>query len=171
MIKLHLSEGMKKIDNGNILLFDYIGNVVNILRNKPKPYRIVYSKFDDVYLLADAEKYIHVEMTEKAIDEGFLPKTEEFMNKSNIDIDELSGYHTDNLLFLTDRDLDEFGSYTDPYASVEFGYEYPIDTGSLFTKANYGKNYFKRNCPDLYNKLSKFAIDEPRVLYENGWDI
>ena len=171
MITIKIEESMKKLDNGNILLFDYVGNVVDYLRNKPKAYRIVYNKYDDIYLIAYAMDYVHSDMTECAIEEGYLPKTEEFMQKNHIDIDELDSSYTDNLIYLTDNDLSNFGSYTDPYATAEFGYEYPIDTGSIFTKSNFGKNYFKRNCADLYNKLEKFAIDEPRILEDSGWDL
>lgn len=170
MIKIIIEESMKKLDNGNILLFDYVSNVVDLLRNKPMAYRIVYDKFDDVYLVAKAEDYVHSDMIECALNEGYLPKTEEFMNKCNVDIYELDSSYTDNLIYLTDNDLSNFGSYTDPYATAEFGYEYPIDKGSIFTKSNFGKNYFKRSCSDLYSKLQKFAIDEPRILYDSGWN-
>lgn len=169
MLKLYIKESMKKLDDGNILLFDYVGNVVDLLRNKSRAYRIVYNKFDDIYLIARAEDYVHSDMTECALDEGYLPKTEEFMNRCHIDIDELDSSYTDNLVYLTDNDLSKFGSYTDPYATTEFGYEYPIDTGSIFTKSSFGKNYFKNHCKDLYSKLEKFAIDESRVMEDNGW--
>ena len=137
MIKIIIEESMKKLDNGNILLFDYVSNVVDLLRNKPMAYRIVYDKFDDVYLVAKASDYVHSDMTECALNEGYLPKTEEFMDKCNVDIYELDSNYTDNLIYLTDNDLSNFGSYTDPYATAEFGYEYPIDKGSIFTKSNF----------------------------------
>ena len=89
MLKLHIKESMKKLDNGNILLFDYVGNVVDLLRNKPRAYRIVYNKFDDIYLIARAEDYVHFDMTECALDEGYLPKTEEFMHNCHVYMNEL----------------------------------------------------------------------------------
>lgn len=170
-MRLHIKESMKKLDNGNILLFDYVGNVVDLIRNKPKAYRIVYNKFDDVYLVADAAQYTHFDMTEYVINNGYLPETEKFMETCGAEVYEVDSSYTDNLLYLTNDDLFRFGSYTDPYMSVEFGYEYPIDTGSVFTKSNFGKNYFKNHCKDLYNKLKNFAITEPRVLEDNGWEL
>ena len=157
MLKLHIKESMKKLDNGNILLFDYVWNVVDFLRNKPRAYKIVYNKFDDIYLIARAEDYVHFDMTECTIDEGYLPKTEEFMIKNHVDLQELDSLYTDNLVYLTDDNLSNFGSYTYLYATAEFGYKYPIDTGSIFTKANFSKNYFKNHCKDLYDRLEKFA--------------
>jgi hypothetical protein len=171
VIKLTIKESIKTIDGGKILILDYVGDVVNLLINKPKPYRIVYSKYDDVYVIGDAKDYVHIELTDIAMNKGYLYKTKEFMENHHIDINELDSMYTDNLIFLTANDLDKFGGYTDPYATAEFGYEYPITTGSIFTKSQFGRNYFKRNCADLYNKLQKYAIDEPYVLYDNGWNI
>ena len=165
-----ICESIKKLDGGNILLSDYVGDIVNLLTNKPKPYRIVYNEYDDVYLIADAQSYIHEDMTEIALDEGYLPNSKEFMQKYHEDIDDFDAYRTVNLIFLRDKDLSDFGSYTDKYATAEFGYEYPITTGSLFTKASYSKSYLQQAVPDLYKKLSKYSIDEPRVLEDSSWN-
>lgn len=169
-MKLQIRESFEKLDI-NLFITDYVGDVVNLLVNKPKPYRIVYNKFDDIYIIAPADELIHEEMTQRALYAGYLPNTKEFIYNHNIDIDEFDSYKSDNLIFLTDSDLTNFGSYTDIYNTTEFGYEYPIITGSLFIKSKYTKNYFKQELPDLYNKLSKFAIEESRVLYDNAWNL
>lgn len=52
-----ISESVEKIDD--ILVFDYVGDVVNLLLNKPRPYRICYDPQNDVYGVGDAYKYIH----------------------------------------------------------------------------------------------------------------
>jgi hypothetical protein len=40
-------------------------------------------------------------------------------------------------------------------------------------KSKYSKNYFKTVIPDLYNKLQKYAIEQPRIFIydDNGWNI
>lgn len=171
-MKLQIRESFKKLDI-NFLITDYVGDVVNLLVNKPKPYRITYIKYDDLYIIADAEKFVHYDMTDKAIELGYLPKSKEFMSRCNMDLEEFDSYYTDNLIFLTDADLTNFGSYSDIYATTEFGYEYPITTGSLFTKSKYSKNYLKIAVPDLYDKLQKYAIEQPRIFIydDNGWNI
>lgn len=169
-MKLKIRESFKRLEN-DLFITDYVGDIVNLLLNKPKPYRITYIKYDDLYIIANAETNVHYDMTDKVMELGYLPNAKEFMDQCNIDLDEFDGYHTDNLIFLTDIDLENFGSYTDKYATAEFGYEYPITTGSIFTKSKFSRNYFKRQLPDLYTKLQKYAIDKPRVLYDNGWNI
>lgn len=164
----YIKESLKKLDN-DILFTDYFGDIANLILNKPKPYRIIYNQFDDVYIIADAQSVIHEEMTETALNQGYLPKTQELLNKTHMDIDEFDANNSDNIIFLTDESItDEFGSYSDKYATAEYGYEYPITTGSIFIKAKYGKSYFKRAFPDLYSKLKKYAIDDNRVMMHNS---
>ena len=83
-----IQESFQKVADGDVLLTDYAGDIANLLVNKPKSYRILWDKHDDVYLIADAMSYIHEEMIEKALEEGWLPKTQEVMKKRNMDVDE-----------------------------------------------------------------------------------
>lgn len=55
--KFGISESVEKIDD--VLVFDYVGDVVNTIINKPRVYRICYDPRNDVYGLGDAYKYIH----------------------------------------------------------------------------------------------------------------
>lgn len=169
-IKSRVCASIKKIDDGGVLLTDYAGDIVNIIVNKPKGYRIVYIPYDDIYLIADAKEYIHEYMTQAALDEGWLPKLDEFMRKYHEDIEDVDAFRTVNLVYLTDSELLNFGGYSDPYNTTEFGYEFPITTGSVFTKSKYSKNYLKQAAPDLYDKLRKFAVGENRILEQYLWD-
>lgn len=170
-IYLHttIEASLKKIDDSAVLLTDYAGDIVNLLVNKPKGYRIVYIPYDDVYLIADAKDYIHEYITQAALDEGWLPKLDEFMRKNHEDIEDIDAYRTVNLVFLTEDNLEKFGTYSDPYNSMEFGYEFPITTGSVFTKSRYSKNYLKQSVPELYSKLQRYAVDSNRVMDEYLW--
>lgn len=69
LFKKRLNEGMYKITQ-DILMCDYAGNVVNLMKNKPKEYRILYDSYADVFLVCQADDYIHGQMLEKAITSG-----------------------------------------------------------------------------------------------------
>jgi hypothetical protein len=166
---MNITAAIHQLDNGGVLLTDYVGDVVNLLINKPKPYRLCYLEMDDVWLIADAMTYLHEEMIDIALQEGWIPNSSEFMQKYNEDVSYFDANRTVNLIFLTDEALSKFGSYTDPFATAEFGYEYPIITGSIFTKSNLVSNYFQRSVPDLYNKLQKYAIPENRIMEDYLW--
>lgn len=164
-----ITASIQQLDNGGVLLTDYAGDVVNLLVNKAKPYRICYMDMDDVYLIADAMTYLHEEMIEVAVQDGWLPNTSEFMQKYHETVEDIDANRSVNLVFLPDDALENFGSYTDPYATSEFGYEYPITTGSIFTKGHLVQNFFPRYAPDLYTKLKRYAIDENRVFEDYLW--
>ena len=164
-----ISATIHKLDDGGVLLTDYVGDVVNLLINKPKPYRLCYLEMDDVWLIADAMTYLHEEMIDIALNEGWIPKSAEFMQKYHEDVSYFDANRTVNLIFLTDDALSKFGSYSDPYATAEFGYEYPVTTGSIFTKSNLVRNYLQRSVPDLYSKLQKYAIPQNRIMEEYLW--
>lgn len=160
-MKLQIAESLKKLNGGDILLTDYSGDIVNLLVNKPKSYRIIYNKHDDVYLICDAMEYIHEEMTEIAIDEGWLPNTKEFMRQRNMDVDEYDSQQSENIIFIDSADIeDAFSNPYGAYATSEYSYEFPIESGSIFTKGNFGSGYFENAFPDLYSKLHRYAVDK-----------
>lgn len=163
-LRRDITASLQQLDGGGVLLTDYVGDVVNLLVNKPKPYRLCYLEFDDVWLIADAMTYLHEEMIEVAANEGWLPKTVDFMKKYHETVSDIDANRSVNLIFLTDEALEQFGSYTDPYATTEFGYEFPITTGSVFTKSNLSSNFLARSVPDFYNKLKKYSISTNRIF-------
>ena len=65
-MKLKIRESFKQLDI-DLFIAVYVGDVVNILVNKPKPYRITYIKYDDLYIIANAETNVHYDMTDKVI--------------------------------------------------------------------------------------------------------
>jgi hypothetical protein len=168
-IRRSIFASLKQLADGDVLLTDYAGDIVNLLVNKPKPYRIVYNDIDDVYLIADAHDYLHLDMIQIALDEGYTPKSAEFMKKYGESAEYFDSNRTVNLVFLPTENIGSFGDYPDIYYTMEFGYEFPITTGSVFTKDKFTKNYFKKSAPELYSKLQKYAIDENRIFEEYLW--
>ena len=167
-----IKESFQKIDDGGILLTDYAGDIANLLINKPKSYRILWNKHDDVYLVADAMTYIHEEMTEKALEEGWLPKTQEVMKKRNMDVDEYDKFFSENIIFISKDEMEStFSKNFYSMAMSEYGYEYPIKTGSVFTKGDFGSGYLSRYFGDLYKRLKNYAVDTNYAFTDEktGW--
>lgn len=73
-MKLFIKESIEKVDD--ILVFDYVGDLINVLLNKPKPYRICYDPKNDVYGLGDAYKYIHAFIEKGMKKLGYEPEIE-----------------------------------------------------------------------------------------------
>ena len=172
-MKLRINESLQKLDGGNVLLTDYAGEIANLLINKPKSYRILYNKHDDVYLIADAMDYIHEEMTEIALDEGWLPKTKEFMAQHKLDVDDYDRDYSENIVFIPKDEMETaFGSKFYAMGMSEYGYEYPIETGSVFTKGDFGPSYLSNYFSGLYRRLKNYAVDANYAFIHDstGWE-
>jgi hypothetical protein len=172
-MKLRINESLQKLDGGNVLLTDYAGDIANLLVNKPKSYRILYNKHDDVYLIADAMDYIHEEMTEVALNDGWLPKTQAVMKERKMDVDEYDKFYSENIIFIPVEDMETaFGAKFYGMAMGEYGYEFPIETGSVFTKSDFGQRYFQQYFGDLYRRLKNYEVDSNYAFIHDatGWE-
>lgn len=72
--KIHqnIKERFEEIES-NIFATDSVYDVINILRNKPKSYRLVYDNNIHMYFIGDAFNYIHQDLLEAAFRSGFYP--------------------------------------------------------------------------------------------------
>ena len=167
MIVIKIKESFKKLDD--MIITDYAGDVVNLFLNKPKAYRVVYVPQDDMYLIGDALNYIHRDITKKALDAGWLPELQSYMKQRKMNVTAFDRNESVNLMFLPDDAItDKFGRFSDDYITVEYkGCEYPLETGSLFTKSNDGKDFLKRAVPELYDKIMNHVIDHNRAIKES----
>ena len=66
-----LNESLEEIASGTYCT-DYVGDIVNWLLNKPKPYRIVYDRYYDVWCIADAMQNTHKDMSIDMFDSDYL---------------------------------------------------------------------------------------------------
>lgn len=74
-----LSERLNKIGS-DIMITDYVGNIVDLLINKPQPYKIIYDAQADYWIIAPAFKYIHQVMMDKAWRDGWYTNQEDFLS-------------------------------------------------------------------------------------------
>lgn len=138
-MKLHIQEGIKQVDSG-MFITDYVGDVVNLFVNKPKPYRVVYNQVDDVYGVGDAYKYIHRNIEDALIANGYGDT--EFYQASNY-----GKTHKDFTFvpYLTSDSSWEVGGFVGERPEPTF-----IKTGTILTNSD-----LQIFLPDLYNKLKQ----------------
>ena len=155
-----LDERLEEIENGTYCT-DYVGDIVNWLLNKPKPYRMLKDSYFDIWCIADANKTTHRDMSIDIFDSDYLysvsknldyeiNKMREHGNYSNgwTDAEVYSDYGFDN------RNL--MGLFFIPNGDNYFNYEesgfYPkrtkITTGTIFTRYSFPETF-----PDLFKKL------------------
>lgn len=138
-MKLHIQEGIKQVDSG-MFITDYVGDVVNLFVNKPKPYRVVYNQVDDVYGVGDAYKYIHGNIQDVLIANGYGDA--EFYH----DADYGKHHQVKDFTFvpyLTSDSSWEVGGFVGERSEPTF-----IKTGTILTNSD-----LQTFLPDLYNKL------------------
>ena len=135
---------------GGILVFDYVGDLVNVLVNKPKLYRISYDPQNDVYGLADAYKYTHCAIADALFGLGYKTK---FM--SSEEHNTASYYPYDCKLFDTEADDYTIGGFVG-----ERGFPTYITTGVILTY----EDTLEEDMPDLYRVLTDrgllISVDE-----------
>lgn len=79
IIRLALDERLEKIDGGFITTSAY--DIVNLLKNKPKDYRILYDNRIKMYMIGDANNLIHHQLMERAFKQGYYYSQENFMKE------------------------------------------------------------------------------------------
>ena len=136
-MKLHIKEGLKQVDS-DMFITDYVGDVVNLFINKPKPYRVVYNKIGDIYGIGNAYKYIHGDIENALAENGYQNKDfySNRENYTNIKSITFVPYLT------TDNSWEVIGF------EGERSNPLYIKTGIILS--NYD---LKTTIPDLYNKL------------------
>lgn len=166
-----------------VLCTDYVGDIRNVLLNKPKPYRLVFDKKNDIYIIGDADKYTHAELAELIVTSGYiydidknfeneLPEMRDYIDSddddSNGEVYQKYMYTVGQMLGLifipvnySYRDYEETGFYAG---------ETKITTGIIYTKK---RDYFTPNgfFSDLYNSLKRVdAIDDERKSLDIIWN-
>lgn len=85
--KSRLNESVKSF--GDIIICDYVGNIKDILLNKPANYRILYVPEFDLYILGDTYSYVHPDLLVFACRKGYcaLPFVTKDYHKAFYDYD------------------------------------------------------------------------------------
>lgn len=160
-----LNENLEEIAGGTYCT-DYVGDIVNWLLNKPKPYRILYDKKYDVWCIADAMQSTHKDMSIDMFDSDYLygvandldGDIQKFREEGNFndgytDAEVYSEWLFDNRLMKGCFFIPNNMNYRDYEESGFYSVNIPITTGNIFvTRASEFSpdGIFK----DLYNKLN-----------------
>lgn len=160
-----LNESLEEIASGTYCT-DYVGDIVNWLLNKPKPYRIVYDRYYDVWCIADAMQNTHKDMSIDMFDSDYLYgvakdldgdiqrfREEGNFNDGYTDAEVYSEWLFDNRLMKGCFFIPKNMNYRDYEESGFYSVNIPITTGDIFvTRASEfsPSGIFK----DLYNKLN-----------------
>lgn len=153
-IKEPLNEKLESIGSG-IYCTDYVGNIADLLLNKPKAYRILYDSYFDIWCIADANTWTHDAMAKEMFGSGYVEENASnqaltsFLYDANQWLNTyLRGYK------LSDKEIyKSFGfkklyltgcmfiPYSDDYRKYEessfYSCETRLTTGTLFTYDNY----------------------------------
>lgn len=162
---------------------DSAEDIVNWLLNKPKPYRILYDKYLDVWCIADATMNTHKDMSIDMFDSGYL-----YNNPEHIDIDSYvmemrkerrfndgytdaevySDYAFRKLILLGCFFIPDGKEYRDYEESGFYSVKTKITTGTIFTNARGDLEDF---FTPLYNKLriAKAFVKEDVTKDDYEW--
>ena len=159
-----LNESLEEIASGTYCT-DYVGDIVNWLLNKPKPYRILYDKKYDVWCIADAMQNTHKDMSIDLFDSDYLYgvtddldgdikrfREEGNFNDGYTDAEVYSEWLFDNRLMKGCFFIPKNMNYRDYEESGFYSVNIPITTGDIFvTRASEfsPSGIFS----DMYNKL------------------
>lgn len=161
-----LNEGLEEVADG-VFCTDYAGDVANLLVNKPKPYRFIYDEDYDVYIIADAEKYVHYQLAKMLVSSGYMYKFRDFEDNmreetikrqmkykipaSAMSIENVYASMGNKIGFIFipgDYSLKSFEEKS------FYRFETPITTGTIYTTSDNELSVF---CRDLYNKLKSLG--------------
>ena len=74
-----IRESLHSVDDG-ILISDYVGNIVDLLDNKPKPYRILYDAQADLWIISDdVVNKMHFDLLQQAWKHGWYNDQIDFL--------------------------------------------------------------------------------------------
>lgn len=94
-IKETIDERLEKM--GDCFCTTSAYDIVNLLKNKPKEYRILYDAKIGYYLIGEAEHFIHHQLMEKAFDDGLYYPVKDFMQNMCGGFDKYSLYSYQDL--------------------------------------------------------------------------
>ena len=170
MIILHeekLNEKFERISDDDVFATDSVREIVNWLINKPKPYRIVYDRARDIWIIGDATKNTHRTMTIDLVDSDYIldyigpEQFDAWRKEYNMES------YTDSEVYnevAWNIEADLYGiifipnnyDYYDYEDSGFYSISYPIETGQIFVRK---AAYFSPNgvFSPLFNKLKMFG--------------
>ena len=88
-----LIEKLQKLGS-DMFITDYIGNVVDLVKNKTDQYRILYDSKIDKYIIANGYEHTHFDMLRTAYDNGYYIELQDYIDNVS---DGLHSYFSDGV--------------------------------------------------------------------------
>jgi hypothetical protein len=171
-IKLDIiTEKLENISEG-CYATDLVGDVVNWILNKPRPYRVLYDSKYDVWVICNALENTHRGMAEDLFDSGYLYDVSRTVDNDIQDIRDLNPrkYHTGwtDAEVYTEEGFNNYqlkgfffipdGKHYEDYENSSFySVENPIEGGIIFTQLHdefSPSGIFK----DMYNRMKRMNV-------------
>lgn len=144
-MKLHIKESLEQLES-DMFVTDYVGDVVNLMVNKPKPYRFIWERPTDTYVIGDGERYIHRNLIVSAKKSGYI-------NSYN---NSVTGMFIPYKQMVSDWLVEERNDRTYIKTGIiltdgDFSKQFP----ELFTKLKNTRNLITKENPELLNDILK----------------
>ena len=134
-IKKDLKENLEELSDG-IYATQSAYDILNLFKNKPKAYRVVYDKNNRYYFIGDALKYIHGDLISAAYDMGFY--YEELKNNSRSEVMIYLGncleYQEVLMLSFFPKDFGDIKAIDNERSSDWYNHKYVYDFGTIYTQ-------------------------------------
>ena len=134
-IKKDLKENLEELSDG-IYATQSAYDILNLFKNKPKAYRVVYDKNNRYYFIGDALKYIHSDLISAAYHQGFY--YDEFDRGSRDEIVTYLGNNleTQDILMLSffPKDFGDIKAIDIDRSSDWYNHKYVYDFGTIYTQ-------------------------------------
>lgn len=123
-----LQERLEEINSG-IYATKSAYDIINWMKNKPKPYRVIYDSNINQYFIGDAFDYIHQDMLEEAFYSGFYP---DMLSANEVDDYSNKGMENKTMLFFS-FDPEGGGLIDSEKSSDGYTRKYVYDFGTIYS--------------------------------------
>lgn len=127
-MKESVNERLEEINSG-IYATKSAYDIINWMKNKPKPYRIIYDSNINQYFIGDAFDYIHQDMLEEAFYSGFYP---DMLSANEVDDYSNKGMENKTMLFFS-FDPEGGGLIDSEKSSDGYTRKYVYDFGTIYS--------------------------------------
>lgn len=162
-MKETMNEKLEELSDG-IYATQSAYDILNLFKNKPKAYRVVYDKNNRYYFIGDALKYIHSDLISAAYNQGFY--YDDIQSNSRHDIMMYLGNALEfvEVLMLSffPKDFGDIKALDNERSSDWYNHKYVYDFGTIYTQ---------EHCPleefDFYRLLGEPLEQEELELPES----
>lgn len=127
-MKESVNERLEEINSG-IYATKSAYDIINWMKNKPKPYRVIYDSNINQYFIGDAFDYIHQDMLEEAFYSGFYP---DMLSANEVDDYSNKGMENKTMLFFS-FDPEGGGLIDSEKSSDGYTRKYVYDFGTIYS--------------------------------------